>query len=256
MDCYKDFAHIYDKLIYEDINYKKWAEVILKICSDFSVERNDYLDLACGTGNMTKEIGKGFKNIWAVDLSEDMLIEAEEKLRTNKINNKLICQDICHLELNKKFDLITCSLDSTNYILDEDGLRAYFEGVHKHLKDQGIFVFDINSYYKLTNILGNNIFNFDNGDTVYIWENTLEDDIVQMYITFFQKEGKLYRRFDEEHEERAYKEELIEKNLSEVGFQIINKLDNYENKEIDKTTERIVYVVRKSRDYKGEKTIG
>lgn len=245
MDCYKEFAHIYDKLIYEDINYKKWAQVILKICEELSVDKNYYLDLACGTGNMTKEIGKKFKNVWAVDLSEEMLTEAEEKLRISGIKSKLICQDICDLDLNKKFNLITCSLDSTNYILDEDDLISYFKGVYEHLDNEGIFVFDINSYYKLTNILGNNTFNFDNEDTVYIWENYIEDDVVQMYITFFQRDGELYRRFDEEHEERAYREELIEESLKKIGFKVFKKFDNYEDEIVNDTTERIVYVVKK-----------
>jgi SAM-dependent methyltransferase len=64
--------------------------------------------------------------------------------------------------LNHKFDLITCILDSTNYILSEEDLENYFKSVYKHLKDNGLFIFDINSYYKLTEILGNNTYNFDN----------------------------------------------------------------------------------------------
>jgi hypothetical protein len=29
MDQYKDFAEIYDELIYSDINYEEWSETIL-----------------------------------------------------------------------------------------------------------------------------------------------------------------------------------------------------------------------------------
>jgi len=245
MNCYKEFAKVYDELIRPDIDYKKWSATILDACRELNVNYDSYLDLACGTGNMTEEIAKAFKQTWAVDLSSEMLTEAENKLRKSGIRAKFVCQDICSLNLNKKFDLITCCLDSTNYILDTEELIEYFNGAFNHLKEDGVFIFDINSYYKLTNILGNNVYKYEDDKVVYIWENSLEDDIVDMYLNFFIKEGDLYRRFDEEHSERAYKEEFIEKALEDIGFEILKKLNNYEEKSIIDTTERIVYVVKK-----------
>lgn len=247
MDCYKEFAHIYDKLIYGDVDYKKWSYKILSICDDYKIDKEDYLDLACGTGNMTIELCKKFKHTWAVDMSSEMLTEAEEKLRKEKLKARFACQNIANLKLNKKFDLITCVLDSTNYILDNEELNKYFYSVYDHLKENGVFIFDINSYYKLTEVLGNNLYNYDDEDVVYIWENSLENDIVDMYLTFFIKEGDLYRRFDEEHKEKAYKSEFIEKLLTKVGFHILRKLDNYEDEFIKEDSERIVYILSKNR---------
>lgn len=247
MDCYKKFAHIYDKLIHDDVDYKKWARIILNICDDYKINKEDYLDLACGTGNMTIELAKSFKHTWAVDVSDDMLSEAEEKMRKENLKAKFVCQDISNLMLNKDFDLITCVLDSTNYITKEEDLERYFESVYKHLKEKGIFIFDINSYYKLTEILGNNLYSYDDEDVVYIWENALENDIVDMYLTFFIKDGELYRRFDEEHKEKAYKADIIEKILNKSGFEILKKLDNYEDENIKENTERISYVLKKGR---------
>lgn len=245
MNRYKDFAKIYDELINTDIDYKKWANVILGLIKELNVNFEDYLDIACGTGNLTKELSGNFKNTWAVDLSMEMLTEAEAKLRAECKKAKFICQDITSLQLNRRFDVITCCLDSTNYIIDEEQLELYFSGVYKHLKENGIFIFDINSYYKLTEVLGDNIFTYNSDDVVYVWENSLEDDIVNMYLTFFIKQDELYKRFDEEHEERAYKEETIEYYLKKVGFSVIKRLDNYEYKDIKENTERIVYVLKK-----------
>lgn len=245
MNRYKDFAKIYDELINTDINYKRWANVILGLTKELNVNFEDYLDIACGTGNLTKELSSNFKNTWAVDLSMEMLTEAEVKLRAECKKARFICQDITSLQLNRRFDLITCCLDSTNYIIDEEQLELYFSGVYKHLKENGIFIFDINSYYKLTEVLGDNIFTYNSDDVVYVWENSLEDDIVNMYLTFFIKQDELYKRFDEEHEERAYKEETIEYYLKKVGFSVIKRLDNYEYKDVKENTERIVYVLKK-----------
>lgn len=247
MDCYKNFAHVYDELIHGDVDYKKWGNTILDICRDHNVEFESYLDLACGTGNLTEVIGKAFKQIWGVDLSEDMLWEADKKLRKTNIKAKLVKQDICNLQLNRKFDLITCCLDSTNYILEDKDLKKYFSGIREHLKENGIFIFDVNSYYKLAEIIGNNLFNYDDGEVVYIWENQFDNEIVDMYLTFFVKNGEDYKRFDEEHSERAYRECEIETLLSECGFVIINKLNNYKYETIDNNTERIVYILKCSK---------
>jgi SAM-dependent methyltransferase len=245
MDCYKEFAHIYDELINKDIDYEKWANTILNICKEQNLDKSDYLDLGCGTGNLTEQIVSNFDNTWAVDLSYEMLTEAENKMRNKGKKVKFICQDITELNLNRRFDLITCCLDSTNYILDETEVQKYFKCVFNHLKDNGVFIFDINSYYKLTKILGNNIYNYDDENVTYIWENHLEDEIVDMYLTFFVKEGDFYRRFDEEHSERAYEFEKVKQLLCEVGFQVIRTMDNYEDKDITNATERIVYIVKK-----------
>ena len=245
MDCYREFAHIYDELINSDIDYSTWATNILGICKEHDIDMESYLDLACGTGNLTVEIARRFKNIWAVDLSSDMLSEAEKKIRDLGLNAKFVCQDICELNLNTTFNLITCCLDSTNYILEDENFQKYLVGVHSLLKEDGLFIFDINSYYKLTNVLGNNIYNYDSDKVVYIWENYLENDIVDMNLTFFVREGQVYRRFDEHHLERAYKEEYIENILNKVGFKIVRKIDNYEDKVVSENTERICYVLKR-----------
>jgi ubiquinone/menaquinone biosynthesis C-methylase UbiE len=245
MDCYKEFAQIYDELINSDIDYKAWASSILCICKENNINMESYLDLACGTGNLTVEIASEFKNIFAVDLSSEMLSQAEMKMRKAQIKVRLVCQDICELNLINDFNLITCCLDSSNYILEEENFKKYLVGVYNLLKNDGLFIFDINSYYKLTNVLGNNTYNYDNDDVVYIWENYLENDIVDMSLTFFVKEGQVYRRFDEQHSERAYTEEYIENLLKEIGFKIVKKMDKYEDKIVSDITERICYVLKK-----------
>jgi SAM-dependent methyltransferase len=247
MECYNEFADIYDELIYGDVNYKGWAEKILLLCDEVDLNRKDYLDLACGTGNLTVHLGKNFVSTTAVDLSQYMLTKAEEKLREQRIRAKLMCQNICSFNLRKTFDLITCALDSTNYILNEEDLISYFKCVYNHLKEDGIFIFDINSQYKLLNILGSNIYHYDSEEVVYIWENEIEDGILDMYLTFFVKEGQVYKRFDEHHRERVYGEEYLDGVLYNLGFKIRKKLDNYESTEIKEKTERIVYVLEKEK---------
>lgn len=244
--AYGELSKVYDKLIYEDINYDEMINFILNICREKNISLNDYLDIACGTGNITVGLAKNFKTTYAVDLSDDMLREAFVKFKAEKMSPKLICQDMTELELNHSFDLITCILDSTNYILEDEGLQNYFNNVAKHLNDDGLFIFDINSHYKLTEILGNNTYTYNEEEIFYTWENETEDDITSMFLTFFVKREGLYERFDEEHEERAYKQDEIIASLKNAGLKVINMFDGYTKKNVINTTERIVFIVQKA----------
>ena len=245
--AYGEFAKIYDELINEDINYDSMVVRLKEIIEENLENPEDYLDLACGTGNIGVRMAKDFSCTYAVDLSEDMLREAFDKFKAQRIKAKIICQDMRELSLNHKFDVITCVLDSTNYLIEDGDLEEYFKGVYNHLNDGGLFIFDINSFYKLTEILGNNIYTYSSEDVFYTWENTLEDNVVNMFLTFFvKKENDLYERFEEEHFERAYKESEIEEILKEVGFNLIGKFDGYNKEEVHNESERILYVVGKN----------
>ena len=243
--AYGEFAKIYDELINEDINYDEMVDRIIEICNSYNVELNDYLDIACGTGNVTIRLAKYFKNIYGVDLSEDMLREAFDKFKEARIKGKIICQDMTELSLNKEFDLITSVLDSTNYITDLNDLQNYFNGVYNHLKSNGLFIFDVNSYYKLSEILGNNIYTYSEEEVFYTWENVFEDNLLSMFLTFFVKKGDLYERFEEEHLERAYTEKELEKELEKANLEVLAKFDGYTENDVQANTERIVYVIKK-----------
>lgn len=244
-NCYGEFAQVYDRLIVKDINYGSYGEEINKICHRFNINYENYLDLACGTGNLTGELHKYFKKTYAVDLSYDMLSMAQNKLDSDDI--QYICQDICSLELKRKFNLITCFLDSVNYITSKESLKEFFRGCYNHLETDGIFIFDINSKYKLENILGENIFVCDEEEVFYTWENSYEAPILTMYLSFFLKDKNIYRRFNEIHEERAYEQSEIEQIIKSMGFEILLKLDNYKEEKIMDKTERISYVLGKNK---------
>ncbi|MGL5087541.1 MAG: class I SAM-dependent DNA methyltransferase, partial [Clostridium sp.] len=121
----------------------------------------------------------------------------------------------------------------------------YLEGVKEHLNDEGLFIFDINSYYKLSQVLGNNTYTYNEEEVFYTWENSFEDDLVSMFLTFFVKKEELYERFEEEHLEKAYTEKFIENSLQKCGLKVLSKYSGYTKEEVTDKSERIMYIVRK-----------
>lgn len=239
MEYYKDFSGVYDNLIKKDIDYDLISKFIYK---NINIGKS-YLDLACGTGNLTEKMAPFFNEVYGADLSFDMLAVASSKESLKNV--RFINQDLSCLNIGRSFDLITCSLDSVNYILDKRKIKSLFKRVYNHLSEKGTFVFDINTVYKLSEIMGNNTFTYEDENICYIWNNYYEKDKLYMELTFFIKEGSLYKRFPEQHVERAYSTDFIEKALKEASLKVVKKTDGWYDKKASDKSERIVYFVKK-----------
>lgn len=240
---YNDFAYIYDELI-EDIDYERWNLYIKDIFHKFNKNPKSILEMACGTGNLSYYLAKDGYDLVCFDVSDDMLAMAYNKLQ--KFNNVMILkQNMINFDVGKEFDGIISILDSINYIIDESELLNTFKNVRSHLKEDGIFIFDINSQYKLKEVIGNNIFMEDKEDIFYTWQNYYDEekDIAEFYLTFFvEQEKDKYIRFDEEHFERAYSIEEIVNGLQMAGFSKVDYFDCFTFEKPHDKSERINFV--------------
>lgn len=240
---YNKFAYIYDELM-NDVDYEKWYLYIENIFDKFQKEPKKLLEMACGTGNLSYYFGKNQYDLTCFDLSDDMLSIAYNKLNRFK-NIKILNQNMIDFNINKKFDAIVSICDSINYILEDEELLRVFLNVREHIDENGIFIFDINSYYKLNKIIGNNVFVEDREDVFYTWENYFDEktNIVEFYISFFiREEDGRYFRFNEEHLERAYKLEEIMELLKRASFSDIHVFNGLSFEKANEKSERITFV--------------
>lgn len=245
MDIYNKFAQVYDELM-NDFDYENWFNYIEEIFKKYNKKPREVLEMACGTGNLSYFFAEKNYKLKAFDISDEMLSKAYNKLKRYK-NVKILKQNMVDFKFNQKFDGVVAICDSINYILEKGDLLATFKNVYDHLEEGGIFVFDINSFYKLKNILGNNIFIEDREDIFYSWENFYDEALntCDFYLTFFLREGENYKRFDENHRERAYTSEKIIETLKIAGFKIVDFYDCFTFDEIKEDTERINFVAIK-----------
>ena len=105
---FNDTANSYDSIVHwttfgKDRFWKK------KILAQLSNEKT-VLDLACGTGILTKQIAQKIplSKIVGVDITKTYLEKAKEKLNSYQ-NISFVNQDAEKLNLGKKFDCITAS---------------------------------------------------------------------------------------------------------------------------------------------------
>ena len=245
---YTKFADIYDVLTH-DIHYSKWADYLQSAFSKFCLDPKLILELGCGTGSMAIELSKRNYEMIALDSSEQMLAKAYNKALENEVDILFLHQDMRDFELYGTVDVVVCLLDSLNYIISLEEIKKVFKLVNNYLNAGGLFIFDINSAYKLSHTLGNQTY-YELGEKVsWIWTNTYdkENEITKFDLTFFikQKNG-LYERFDEIHQEKVYHRQQIMQALEFANLKCLGEFGDLNFSPPKQDEERIFYIAQKA----------
>lgn len=243
---YNDFAEVYDRL--QDADYEKFVDYYEGIFQRYGKEPKLVLDLACGTGNITIPMAKRGYDMIGIDLSCEMLNIAREKAFEEEQSILFLNQDMTEFELYGTVDAIVCALDGINYITDKEMLQKVFLLAANYLNPGGIMIFDINSEYKLSKILGDNTFVNEEQGIYYVWRNNYSPDtkICEFELNFFEEqEDGAYLRFDEFQEERAYSPEEIESVVQNAKLNVEGFFRPFSFKKYTETDERIFVVVTK-----------
>lgn len=235
---YKEFAYIYDKLTF-DIDYEKYSKIIKEQLLKLKISPQSILELGIGSGNMTKYFYDESINYTGIDLSNEMLSICSNKFR----NIRLINQNLINLDLKGDFDFVFSTLDTINYILDESSLQELFVKI-KNICN-GVFIFDVNTPYKLIEVMGNNHFVYEYDDIFYTWVNQYyeDDNIVDFYIDFFlRQDNNLYKRIKENQTEKVYNLDSLKFMLYNSGFNDVNIIDFDDGKSLKDNTNRALFI--------------
>ncbi|HEY6363482.1 MAG TPA: class I SAM-dependent methyltransferase, partial [Candidatus Binatia bacterium] len=106
------------------------------------------LEVACGTGAILKILAKSY-DVAGLDRSPQMLSLACKKLPHARFHRK----DMVSFDLGKKFDVVICVFDSSNHVLNFADWQKIFRNAARHLEEDGLFLFDINTQAKLKRLI-------------------------------------------------------------------------------------------------------
>jgi SAM-dependent methyltransferase len=219
MSSYDFLAGCYDRLTY-DVDYSAWADYIEKHFAKTPLPGRTVLDLACGTGSLTRELAlRGYEMIGA-DQSPEMLAEAAEKNRgAAPIEPIFLCQSMEKLDLYGTIDACVCCLDSVNYVTDPKKLARAFQRVHLFLMPGGLFLFDVNTPEKLAGLDGQ-VFLDETEDAYCVWRAEFSRRICTYFMDIFRLDPSTgqWDRGEELHRERAYTVEELTAMLEGAGF--------------------------------------
>ena len=225
-NAYLVLSKYYDKLIF-DSDYQKWVDFVVDIVKKYAVNKKG-VDVACGTGIFTRALKNNGFEVTGVDFSQEMLEKAINLTVKENLSITYLKQNMKNLKLFEKVGFITCINDGLNYLNKSDFEKA-IKSFSNALVKGGLLLFDISSKYKLETVLANNLYG-DNGDDLsYIWFNTLKDDSVELNLTFFEKQGDAYCRYDEKQVQYIHSLEFVKQVLIANKFTIVSVTEELGN---------------------------
>ena len=218
MNAYHALAASYDRLT-NDVDYEATVEFYMQILNREGLKPRTVVDLACGTGSVTKILTEKGYEVTGVDLSEEMLTEAVQKVQDMEKPPRFICQNLRELYLPRGVDMAVCALDSLDYITNPDDCAEAIRRTYKVLNPGGIFIFDVNTPEKLRAMDGQ-VFLDEDDDVYCVWRGEFDGqtNICTYAMDLFQREGNAWRRSYEEHCEYAYSEAQLRAYLKAAGF--------------------------------------
>ena len=251
----KSFASIYDEVM-DNVPYDLWYKYLIDLLDYYNKKPNKVIDLACGTGNMTFRFAEN-KNweLSGVDISKDMLEVARDKAKKKNINVDFYNDDLRTFSPDAKYDLAFSLFDSLNYILNYDDLKKVFDKTYDFLKDDGIFIFDMNTMQRLMSIdPGTMLLNGDNYSC--FWEDIIDKENkvwkVKLKIYFDDNKVDFYQEI---HKETSYPISDVITALKWAGFKKIEVFSAYTFNRGKESDNRIYFVATKNLLKQNKKTI-
>lgn len=236
-NSYQTFAYYYNQLIPNEF-YEKYAQKI-KSYHDFQ----SILDLACGSGTLCFLLKNEYNEVSGLDLSEEMLMIALEKnIALKKGINFINANMIDDISLKTNYDLITCTLDSLNYLDSINKVEKVFTNVSSSLQKGGYFFFDVLTQFYIDEIVDDYYQAEKIDEFEYEWQvKKVDDNVIKHNLSIFVDD----KFFSEEHYQYIYHEKEIEDILQANKLEIINK--EYDYNDLDSSqASRVYYVTRKS----------
>lgn len=247
MDAYRELARSYDRLT-NDVDYEAVAAFYQQILDAEGLHPKTAVDLACGTGSVTLLLAQRGLKVTGVDMSEDMLTVAWEKSQSLENPPMFVCQKLQELRLPRGVDLAVCALDSLDYILDPTDCAEAIRRVYKALNPGGIFIFDVNTPEKLKAMDGQ-VFLDEDDDVYCVWRGEFDEktNICSYGMDLFQRQGDVWQRSFEEHQEYAYTTQQLTEYLRQAGFTGIRVYGDRRLEAPDGSDQRVYFKARKGK---------
>ena len=241
-------ALYYDALM-AGVPYRFWVEYLERLWALGDRTPRAVLDLACGTGTVSRLLAARDYAMTGVDLSNGMLDVARRRAAEAGLPITFYQQDAAELDLGAaRFDAVICLFDSLNYILEPERLQAAFARVCAHLHPGGTFIFDVNTEYALAEGMFNQSCMRMNEPLRYRWRSRYDAEtrLCTVRMDFSYDPGTGVREsFLEVHRQRAYGKDELAQWLREAGFGEVTLYDAYTTDPPKKRSDRLFYVAVK-----------
>lgn len=207
--------------VYNEFGWNYYPEAfgqqLLKWIQQTGATVRSCMDLGCGTGVLCDLLHANGIDAWGTDLSENMIAVARE----NFPHLHFEVADMTVYRPERQFDLVTCTGDVLNHIIDLAQVEQIFQNVYSYLTPGGYFIFDI---LNETEVIACEPFDCPFSDTIraefQIIKN--ENGLINLKTRVFE-DGEF--RFEENIYEILHDPDTVCHLLEKTGFRILNCSD-------------------------------
>ena len=180
MNQYDVFAQFYDAVNEEP---EEIIGTLLGVLARHAPDAQSLLELGCGTGAVLAGLGSGLSRT-GIDISPAMLAHARRRCP----DARLLTGDITDFDLGETFDVVICVFDTLNHVTSLEGWRSVFAHAAAHLRENGLFVFDINTVGRLRDLgdMAPWVHDFD-GHTLVMDVDFRDDPLATWDIRVFER---------------------------------------------------------------------
>lgn len=239
MADYDLLASFYDRLM-SDSSLR--SKQVMRCIERYGPTASSLLELGCGTGAVLDGLS-AVGSLAGLDISPNMLDIA----RARHPGAQFIQDDISSFELGRRFDVIVCTYDVLNHLMDFNRWISCFACVSKHLAEGGLFIFDVNTVGHLNRVAGEQpqVREFD-GSTVIINVSAEEHSVYKWDLRIFELVvDDEYRLYHSQFRELAVEIRQILEAMSS-GFDLLDLADSAGGTPDDES-ERAFFVYRRKR---------
>jgi len=237
MTQYDSFAQFYDAVNGEP---QELTHQLLDVLARHAPDARSLLELGCGTGAVLAGLGSGLSRT-GIDVSERMLAHARRRCP----DVRLVTGDITDFDLHETFDVVICVFDTLNHVTTLEGWASVFANAAAHLRDNGLFVFDLNTVGRLRDLgdMAPWVYDFD-GHTLVMDVDFSDDPLATWDIRVFERLGDAsFRLHHESIVELAVGLDVVRAMLS-PSFDVLEESDLRGSRPTDDSV-RALFVARR-----------
>ena len=208
--------------VYNEFGWNYYPEIfgehLLQWLNAHGIAPKTAMDLACGTGILCQILHKEGIAASGMDFSSGMIDIA----RSSSPEIHYDVADMITYCPEKQFDLVTCTGDAINHIMELSDVAKIFQNVYDYLAEDGCFIFDILSEKEVPMAEPIDL-DFSEEVKALFMVTTDQDGYINLKTTVYESDGQ---QFEENIRETVHDEKEICKLLTNVGFQLI-KCDHH-----------------------------
>jgi len=245
----------YDQIApFYDVEHARFDEDIDLYMNFAELRGGPLLELACGSGRLLLPLAHAGYEITGVDTSAAMLDLARHALETEGVATRctLARQDMCALQLGKKFHMAFIALGSFGHVIRRKAQQEALAAIRAHLTSSGTFILDIsNEDARYMESMGGQMLHqgtwqLDDSNMVTHFISPASSPTKHLLdLTHFydiHKQGESVRRTITQTQLYLFERNEAELLLEQAGFAVKDVYGNYDLSQYEHGSPRMIFV--------------